>query len=305
MTDCAYIDMQGYKDLYTKKWAFTQELAVSIQAGLQKMFEAKADVNKMKQELALKNQELAVAAKEAEALLKQISESTAIAEKEKQKVAVIVDAVTKKAAEIAAVKDDAEKDLAAAKPALDAALSALNSISPKDITSLKALKNPPDVVKRIFDCVLILRYWNVNSTSWVDCKGVMVVAGTYDMAVKMMSDMNFLTALLNFPKEQINDETVELLAPYFAAPDFNYESARKASGNVAGLCNWAEAMCTYHEVAKVVEPKIATLRDAEAELKVATKEKNAAEERMAKVQAKLDEMQAQFDAAMAQKQVSS
>lgn len=95
---------------------------------------------------------------------------------------------------------------------------------------------------------------------------------------------------------------MELLQPYFAAPDFNYESARKASGNVAGLCNWAEAMCTYHEVAKVVEPKIAKLRDAEAELKVATKEKNAAEERMAKVQAKLDEMQAQFDAAMAQKQ---
>lgn len=57
------------------------------------MFEAKADVNKMKAELAVKNQDLAVSAKEAEALLKQISESTAIAEKEKQKVAVIVDAV--------------------------------------------------------------------------------------------------------------------------------------------------------------------------------------------------------------------
>jgi FKBP-type peptidyl-prolyl cis-trans isomerase len=54
---------------------------------------------------------------------------------------------------------------------------------------------------------------------------------------------------------------------------------------------------------QVVEPKIAKLREAESELKVATKEKNAAEERMAKVQAKLDEMQAQFDAAMAQKQV--
>ena len=59
--------------------------------------------------------------------------------------------------EIAAVKDDAERDLAAAKPALDAAVSALNSISPKDINSLKALKNPPDVVKRIFDAVLLLR----------------------------------------------------------------------------------------------------------------------------------------------------
>ena len=72
-------------------------------------------------------------------------------------VAVIVDGVTKKAAEIATVKDDAERDLAAAKPALDAALSALNSITQKDIVGLKALKNPPDVVKRIFDCVLLLR----------------------------------------------------------------------------------------------------------------------------------------------------
>lgn len=106
-----------------------------------------------------------------------------------------------------------------------------------------------------------------------------------------MGDTSFLNALMNFPKEQITDETVELLQPYFQAPDFNFDSAKKASGNVAGLCNWAAAMCTYHDVAKVVEPKIATLRAAEAELKVATKEKNAAEERMAIVQSKLDEMQ--------------
>ena len=51
-------------------------------------------------------------------------------------------------------------------------------------------------------------------------------------------------------------------------------------------------MCTYHEVAKVVEPKILALRESEAELKVAMKEKNAAEARMAIVQGKLDEMQA-------------
>lgn len=51
------------------------------QAGLQKMVEAKEDVNKMKAELAIKNQGLAAASKEAEALLKSISESTAVAEK--------------------------------------------------------------------------------------------------------------------------------------------------------------------------------------------------------------------------------
>jgi hypothetical protein len=199
-----------------------------------------------------------------------------------------------------------------AKPALDAALAALNSITQKDIVSLKALKNPPDVVKRIFDCVLLLRYMPVDKASgprpggalgvpgmpddtaaglfstsldqsaalsshrpappappchnccrgvplgpaaadslpltpppphththapqvsWQDVKGSMVILGTYPEAVKMMGDMNFLSALVNFPKEQINDETVELLKPYFAAPDFNYDSARKASGGLLG-----------------------------------------------------------------------
>ena len=135
------------------------------------------------------------------------------------------------------------------------------------------------------------RYLPVQKAIWQDVKGSQVLLGTYDEAVRMMGDTSFLNALMNFPKEQITDETVELLQPYFQAPDFNFESAKKASGNVAGLCNWAAAMCTYHDVAKVVEPKIATLRAAEAELKVATKEKNAAEERMAIVQGKLDEMQ--------------
>ncbi|KAK9865923.1 hypothetical protein WJX84_001850 [Apatococcus fuscideae] len=292
----------GYKALYDKKRSFVQQLATSINSGLAKMNEAKLDVGKMKGELAIKNVQLAAATKEAEKLLKEISENTAVAEKEKNKVAVIVDGVTKQAAEIAAVKDDAERDLAAAKPALDAAVAALNSISPKDINSLKALKNPPDVVKRIFDAVLLLRFLPVQKVIWQDVKGAMVLLGTYDEAVRMMGDSTFLNSLMNFPKEQINDETVELLAPYFAAPDFNFDSAKKASGNVAGLCNWANAMCTYHEVAKVVEPKILALRESESELKVAMKEKNAAEARMAIVQAKLDEMQAQFDAAMRHKQ---
>ena len=97
--------------------------------------------------------------------------------------------------------------------------------------------------------------------------------------------MAFLAKLMNFPKEQINDETCELLQPYFAAPDFNYEMAKKASGSVAGLCNWAMSMVTYHEVAKVVDPKILMLRAAEADMKMAMKEKNAADDELAKVQA--------------------
>ena len=48
-------------------------------------------------ELAIKNADLAVAARSVEEMLKEISQSTAAAEKEKSKVAVIVDDVSKTA----------------------------------------------------------------------------------------------------------------------------------------------------------------------------------------------------------------
>jgi len=42
-------------------------------------------------------------------------------------------------------------------------------------------------------------------------KDLTVISATYEESLKMMSEMNFLNNLLNFPKDQINDETVELL----------------------------------------------------------------------------------------------
>ena len=54
------------------------------------------------------------------------------------------------------------------------AVKALNSITPKDIGALKALKNPPDIVKRIFDCVLLLRFYPLDKPQWQEVKGAQV-----------------------------------------------------------------------------------------------------------------------------------
>ena len=71
------------------------------------------------------------------------------------------------------------------------------------------------------------RYLPVQKAMWQDIKGSKVLMGTYEESVKMMGDISFLSALMKFPKECINDETIELLQPYFAAPDFNFDSAKK------------------------------------------------------------------------------
>ena len=148
----------------------------------------------------------------------------------------------------------------------------------------------------------MLRRFPLKPVAWVDGKNGKIIDGSYETSLKMMSDLGFLSSLMNFPKEFMTDEDVELLQPYTSAPDFNYDAAKKASGNVAGLCSWAQAMVTYHYVAKVVTPKIDALRSAEAELKIANKEKAVAEENARVVQEKLDAMQKTFDEAMANKQ---
>ena len=42
-----------------------------------------------------------------------------------------------------------------------------------------------------------------------------------------MSQSGFMASLKNFDKDTINEETVELLAPYFEAEDYNFENAKK------------------------------------------------------------------------------
>ena len=46
---------------------------------------------------------------------------------------------------------------------------------------------------------------------------------------QLLAGGNFLQALITFPKDTINDETVELLQPYLEMDDYFLENARKVT----------------------------------------------------------------------------
>lgn len=69
-----------------------------------------------------------------------------------------------------------------------------------------------------------------------------------------MSGTNFLASLLEFKKDNINEETVELMEPYLKMDDYDLDNAKRVAANVAGLLSWTIAMTNFFSINKEVLP---------------------------------------------------
>eukprot|EP00658_Telonema_sp_P-2_P071097 TRINITY_DN60414_c0_g1_i1.p1 TRINITY_DN60414_c0_g1~~TRINITY_DN60414_c0_g1_i1.p1 ORF type:complete len:472 (-),score=207.64 TRINITY_DN60414_c0_g1_i1:61-1476(-) len=260
----------------------------------------------MKVELAETEKVLAKTSDRIEKMIVNLKEKSGKAEKVKAEVTVVKNELQESAAKIGADRDETNRDLEEAKPALEAAENALNAIKPDDIKSLKALKNPPNIIKRIFDGVLILRRDPINpikkDPEFKTKGGADTVLASYDISYKVMGQPKFLDELQNFNTDTITEETCELLDYYFMMDDFTYESAKSASASIAGLCDWCMAMKNYFFIARFVAPKIAALQEAEHALKSANSELKVAEDELQEKESELGALNDEFAAAMAEKQ---
>lgn len=106
------------------------------------------------------------------------------------------------AAKSQAIKDDCESDLAEAIPALEAAILALNTLKPSDITLVKAMKNPPPVIKLVMEAVCIMRGIKPERKPDPSGSGKMV-EDFWGPSQKLLGDMKFLDYLKNYDKDNI------------------------------------------------------------------------------------------------------
>uniref|UniRef100_A0A671WTD6 Dynein, axonemal, heavy chain 5 n=1 Tax=Sparus aurata TaxID=8175 RepID=A0A671WTD6_SPAAU len=294
----SFID--SYKIIYTEKIAHVGTLAERMKTGLCKLMEAEQSVSQLSEELVMKEQELAVASQKADEVLKEVTAKAQAAEKVKQQVQKVKDKAQLIVDEIEADKTVAESKLEAAKPAMAAAEAALQTIKPADIATVRKLQKPPHLIMRIMDAVLLLFQRKIDTVTADPERPC--PRPSWPEALKLMQNSAFLNMLLNFSKDSITEEVVELLAPYLDMDDYNLESAKRICGNVAGLCSWTQAMVDFYSINKEVLPLKANLALQEARLVVAQTELAKAQEQLDAKQKELDAVQALYDAAMKEKQ---
>lgn len=186
-----------FKTLLKGKRKEVSTLKSKYDVGLQKLMQTEGSVEGMKVELIALQPKLVSKNKEVGEMMIVVNKEQEDAEKIKLVVAGD-EAVANESAKVAnGIKEECEAGLAEAMPALNMAIKALDTLSSKDITEIKAMKNPPAPVKLVLTAVCI--FFGLSAVREPGADGKMV-QNYWPTIVKMISDTKFLDSLKKFDK---------------------------------------------------------------------------------------------------------
>uniref|UniRef100_A0A094ZX25 Dynein heavy chain 7, axonemal n=1 Tax=Schistosoma haematobium TaxID=6185 RepID=A0A094ZX25_SCHHA len=259
--------------------------------GLDKLAFAAEQVADMQIKLEELQPQLVLASEENEKLLTVIATESVTVEEQRVKVKAEEEIVNQKADASKALSDECRADLAEAQPALEAALSALDTLKPSDITIVKSMQNPPPGVKLVMEGVCVMR--DIKPDKVNDPSGTGKKINDYwGPSKKLLGDLNFLNLLKEYDKDNINPTIMQRIRKDFMTnPEFDPTKVARASSAAEGLCKWILAMEQYDRVAKIVAPKRIKLAEAEAELTENMACLKKTQDALAEVEAKLENLQ--------------
>ncbi|CAH1783204.1 unnamed protein product, partial [Owenia fusiformis] len=265
VTPTSYLELiKTFKNLLNKKRLELLTLKDRYVVGLEKLEFSESQVAVMQKELQDLQPMLIQTSKETEELITVIEKETIDAE-EVKKVVQAEEAIANKAASASKeIKEECEEKLAEAMPAMNAAISALNTLKQNDISLVKSMANPPAGVKLVMEAVCIMK--GVKPEKKTDENGKSK-EDYWPNAKKMLGDLKFLESLKEYDKDNIPVAIMtKIRKTYISNPDFDPSLIKNVSSACEGLCKWVRALDVYDKVAKVVAPKKLSLEKAQSEL---------------------------------------
>ena len=245
-----YLDfIQHFVKLYQEKRSELEEQQLHLNVGLAKIAETVEQVEHMQKSLAIKNLELQAKNEAANSKLKQMVKDQQEAERQKVAGQELQDSLEKQKVFIKKKQADVYTDLSKVEPAVQDAQNAVKSIKRQHLVEIRALANPPQLVKLALESICLLIGEAV--TDWKSIKSI------------TMKD-NFISTIVNFNTDDITDDIREKMkAKYLTNPDYNFEKVNRASLACGPMVKWAIAQLEFADMLKKVEPLRNELKDLE------------------------------------------
>ncbi|XP_023571555.1 dynein heavy chain 12, axonemal isoform X4 [Octodon degus] len=235
VTATSYLELIGsFRQLLTKKRQAIMEAKQRYVNGLDQLAFAESQVGEMKLELIQLQPKLEEAKIENAYMMQVIELESAQVEAKRKFVKLDEEIASGKAEEAQALKNECESDLAEAIPALEAALSALDTLKPADITIVKSMKNPPSGVKLVMAAICVMK--DIKPEKILDPAGTGgKVLDYWGPSKKLLGDMNFLRDLKDYDKDNIPVAVMQKIrGEYLTNPEFDPRKVAKASSAAEG-----------------------------------------------------------------------
>ena len=306
--------INAYKKLYERKLFVLNDKENQVGQGLRKLIQGAKDVEEMKVSLKKSQAKIAEKTEETNKSLEDVKAKKAEAEREEISANAVKAKCQQDAESIAITREICNSELEAAMPHVREAETAINGIGAKDIGEIKKLANPSDIIKLVFDCVLVLFQKPLKQVTPCSISLKKQQVAWYEpsfkpQALQMMNGSDLLGNLKKFGedgggRDKMNDETIEFLSVYITELKelgFNPDQAQKASKAAKGLCVYVQALEKYHNSSKVVKPKQEKLAVAEAKQAAADHKLKEMELKVLKLKETLEALQKMADGQLAEK----
>uniref|UniRef100_A0A8C3I3V3 Dynein axonemal heavy chain 3 n=1 Tax=Chrysemys picta bellii TaxID=8478 RepID=A0A8C3I3V3_CHRPI len=295
VTPTSYLELiLTFKALLNSKRQEVDMMRNRYLVGLQKLEFASSQVAEMQKELTALQPELIQTSAETEKMMIQIEKETIEVDAKKELVSADEKEANDAAAVSKAIKVVYKGDLAEAMPALEAALSALDTLNPSDISLVKAMQNPPGPVKLVMESICVMK--GMKPERKPDPSGSKMIEDYWGISRKLLGDLKFLESLKTYDKDNIPPAVMKRIRERFIEhPDFQPAVIKNVSSACEGLCKWVRAMEVYDRVAKVVAPKRERLKEAEGLLEIQMKKLNTKRAELKDVMDRLQALNDEFE----------
>ncbi|SBS80798.1 dynein heavy chain, putative [Plasmodium ovale] len=237
-----------------------------LNCGLNKLKDTEVQVAELRNSLAIKKKTLAEKDIEAEDKMKLMIKQQTETEDKKKKAEILAKKLDEQFIIIEQRKEIVRKELSEVEPKFREAEEAVKNIPKKNFDELRAMANPPILVRNAVEAVaiLIMNEGDKNVT-WEDAR-------------KIMKGQDFINKVLYLDKKMVKSQTSAQIKKRLNNSDWDVERINKASRAAGPLAKWVESVITFLTILETVQPLENEIEKLQEETKIAEDQYNEQKE---------------------------